>query len=194
MGLLDALFGKKSEPINLPQENDRYRELIRFVAFAKRIKPMLGGNYGIYISYEAPEKGQYTSRLYATFGFYDFDEIRFAREYAIGASSVSVNMVHHYYRDISNRADIKEQEWPYGIDAYDFAEVLRGTYCESFFTLIPDEYNDDIFKLQVVGGVDSRNALLVSNVMLNVLNERFPELKITKNHATPYSMGITISI
>lgn len=194
MGLLNMLFGKKSEPVNLLQESSRYRELIRFIAFAKKIKPMLGGNYGIYVSYEAPEKGQYTSRLYATFGFYDFNEIGFAREYAIGSSSAPVNMVQHYYRDISNRVGLSEQDWPYGIDAYDFAEVLRGTYCESFFTLIPDESNEDIFKFSVVGGTDSRNAAQVSNVILGVLNDRFPELEITKNHATPYSMGITIKI
>lgn len=194
MGLLNTLFGKKSEPVNLSQENDRYRELIRFITFTKKTKPMLGGNYGIYISYEAPEKGQYTSRLYATFGFYDFDEIRFAREYAIGSSRAPVNMVQHYYNDISSRSNLNQQDWPYGIDAYDFAEVLRGTYCESFFSLIPDDNNDDVFKFKVVGGTDSRNSVQVSNVVISILKERFPELEITKNHATPYSMGITITI
>jgi len=155
---------------------------------------MLGGNYGICISYEAPEKGQYTSRLYATFGFYDFDEIRFAREYAIGSSGAPVNMIQYYYKNISEQAGLTQQDWPYGIDQYDFVDVLRGTYCESYFTLIPDDYNDDIFTFKVVGGIDSRNAAQVSNAVINVLKSQFPELQFSKNHTTPYSMGIKISI
>lgn len=189
------LFNKKNKSSNRVQEIDKYRELIRFIAFCQKTKPLLGGNYDIFILYNAPEKGQYSSRMYATFGFYDFDEIKFAREHAIRSSAgIDAQMVQFYYKQISDHLELNQQDWPYGIDAYDFAEVLRGTFCESFFILIPDEFNDDIFQFKVVGGSDSRNAIQVCNVVLDVLKDRFPELHIVKNHATPYSMGITIKI
>lgn len=194
MGLFDSIFGKKNNSTNLSQDIEKYKQLIRFITFAKRIKPLTGGNYGIYISYDTPGQNEYTSRLYATLGFYDFDEIKFAREDAIGSSSAPVSMVQYYYKKISEEAGLNQQDWPYGIDAYDFADVLRGTYCESYFTLIPDDYNDDIFKFKVVGGIDARNATQVSNVIINVLKSQFPELQISKNHTTPYSMGINIQI
>lgn len=194
MGFFDMLFGKKSEATSISQDIKKYEQLIRFVSFAKKIKPLTGGNYGIYISYDAPGQSEYISRLYATLGFYDFDEIRFAREFAIGSSSAAVNMIQHYYNNISEQAGLNQQDWPYGIDAYGFADVLRGTYYESYFTLIPDEYNDDIFTFKVVGGIDSRNATQVSNAVMNVLKSQFPELQISKNYTTPYSMGIKIQI
>lgn len=194
MVFFDAIFGKKSNTTSISQDNQKFEQLICFISFAKRIKPLTGGNYGIYISYEAPGQSEYTSRLYATLGFYDFDEIAFARKYAIGSSSAPTNMIQYYYESISEQAGLNRQDWPYGIDAYDFADVLRGTFCESFFTLIPDEYNDDIFTFKVVGGIDSRNAVQVSNAVINVLKSNFPELQISKNHTTPYSMGIKITI
>lgn len=194
MGLFDALFGKKSETTSVSQDTKKYEQLIRFISFAKKIKPLTGGNYGIHISYDAPGQNECISRLYATLGFYDFDEIRFAREYAIGSSGAPVNMIQYYYKNISEQAGLTQQDWPYGIDQYDFVDVLRGTYCESYFTLIPDDYNDDIFTFKVVGGIDSRNAAQVSNAVINVLESQFPELQFSKNHTTPYSMGIKISI
>lgn len=194
MGLFNALFKKKSESINISQDVEKYKQLISFVSFAKKIKPLTGGNYGIFISYDAPGQNEYTSRLYATFGFYDFNEIKFAREFAIGSSSAPVNMVQHYYKIISEQAGLNQHDWPYGIDEYDFTEVLRGTFCESYFTLIPDDYNDDIFTFKVVGGIDSRNAAQVSDAVINVLKSQFPELQPSKNHTTAYSMGIKIQI
>lgn len=194
MGIFDMLFGKKSDSTNLSQDMDKYKQLICFISFAKKIKPLTGGNYGIYISYDAPTQNEYASRLYATLGFYDFNEIKFARKDAIDSSSVAASMIQYYYENISERAGLNQQDWPYGIDAYDFADVLRGTFCESYFTLIPDDYNDDIFTFKVVGGIDSRNAAQVSNAVINVLKSQFPELQISHNHATPYSMGITIRI
>lgn len=194
MGLFNTLFGKKENTASFTQDIEKYMQLIRFISFSKKIKPLTGGNYGIYISYDAPGQNEYTSRLYATLGFYDFDEIRFAREYAIGSNSAPVSMIQYYYKRISEQAGLTQQDWPYGIDAYDFNDVLRGTYCESYFALIPDEYNNDIFKFKVVGGIDSRNAAQVSNAVINVLKLEFPELQVSKNHTTPYSMGITIQI
>ena len=194
MGLFNALFGKNSERINISQDVEKYKQLISFISFAKKIKPLTGGNYGIFISYDAPGKNDFTSELYATFGFCDFNEIKFAREYAIGSESAPVNMVHHYYKIINERAGLNQHDWPYGIDEYDFAEVLRGTFCQSFFTLIPDDYNDDIFTFKVVGGTDSRNAAQVSAAVINVLKSQFPELEMSKNHTTAFSMGIKIQI
>lgn len=194
MGLFNVLFGKKENTANLTQDIEKYEQLIRFISFAKKIKPLTGGNYGIYISYDAPGQNEYTSRLYATLGFYDFDEIKFARKYAIGSTSAPVNMIQSYYEKINEQAGLARQDWPYGIDACDFADVLRGTFCESYFALIPDEYNEDIFKFKVVGGIDSRNAAQVSNAVTNVLKMKFPDFQVSNNHTTPYSMGITIQI
>ena len=193
MGLFDSLFGKQENTASISQDIEKYKQLIRFISFAKKVKPLTGGNYGIFISYNAPGQNEYTSRLYATFGFYDFNEIKFARKDAIGSHSAPVNMIQYYYKRISEQAGLNQQDWPYGIDAYDFADVLRGTYCESYFTLIPDDYNDDIFTFKVVGGIDSRNATQVSNAVINILKLQFPELQFSKNHTTPYSMGIKIS-
>ena len=193
MGLFDLLLGKKDDSSNPSQDIKKYEQLIRFVSFVKKIKPLTGGNYGVIVSYDAPQNG-YSGRLYATFGFYDFNEIRFAREYAIGSSRAPVNMVQAYYNSISKDAGLAQEDWPYGIDASDFEDVLRGTFCQSFFSLIPDDYDDDIFTFKVVGGIESRNATQVSNIVFNILKSKFPELHISKNFATPYSMSIQIKI
>ena len=192
MGLFDALRGKKNDSTNIAQDIERYKQLICFISFAKKIKPLTGGNYGIDISYDAPGQNEYTSSLRVALGFYDFNEITFARQYAIGSSSAPVNMVQHYYNTISEKAGLNRQDWPYGINAYDFADVLRGSYGESYFTLSPDNYDDDVFTFKLVGGIDSRNAIQVSNAVINVIKSQFPELQISKNHTTPYSMGIKI--
>lgn len=196
MGLFNALFGKKSESIDISQEVERYQQLIRFVSFVKKIKPLTGGNYGgIRILYEVPQKNERLSTVYATFKFYDFDEIRFAREDALNSSTEThAQMVKFYYKRINERAGLSRYDWPFGIDAVDFAEVLLGTYGESYFTLIPDKYRDDIFTFKVSGGIDSRNAIQVTDAVINVLKSHFPELQIAKNHVTPYSMDITIQI
>ena len=192
MGIFGSLFGKSSSS-NLLEDTNKYKELIRFISFVKKTKPLMGGNYGIFITYEAPRAGEYTSRLYATIGFCDFKEIQFAREYATGVSRAPGNMVHLYYKQICERAALKQQDWPYAIDEYDFARVLCGDFYD-YFTLIPDDNNDDIFEFRVAGGTDARNAVLVFNAVMNVLKAQFPELKISKNHATPYSMGIKVEI
>lgn len=194
MGFLETLFGRKSESVNIAQDMDKYSELICFVSFAKKTKALTGGNYGMYISYDAPGQNEHTSCLYATLGFYDFEEIRFARECAIDSSIDSVKMIRYYYKKISEKAGLNQRDWPYGIDEYGFADVLTGNYYKSYFTLIPHKNNDDIFTFRVVGGIDSRNAVHVSNAVINLLKTQFPELQILDNFATRYSMGLKIQI
>ena len=109
MGLFDALRGKKNDSTNIAQDIERYKQLICFISFAKKIKPLTGGNYGIDISYDAPGQNEYTSSLRVALGFYDFNEITFARQYAIGSSSAPVNMVQHYYNTISEKAGLNRQ-------------------------------------------------------------------------------------
>lgn len=191
MGIFDSLFGKKNDAMNISDETKRYNELIRFIKFCKQIKSLTGNNYGLNVTYHAPEKG-YTGTAYATFKFCDFNEIRFAREYAFNGNFA--RMVQHYYKTISEAAGLERSDWPYNIDADDFLDVLNGSFCQEYFTLIPDEYNDDIFTFKVVGGFDGRNALQVSNVIQTIVKSSFPELKVTNNHATQYSMGIIIQI
>lgn len=189
----DSKFGKSNENVNDSRDYEKYKELVRFISFSRKIKQLTGGNYGIYISYDTPDKG-HIGHCYATFGFYDFNEIKFAREQAISSPSAPINMVGYYYKKICEQAGLNRQDWPYAIDEYDFADVMRGTFCESFFTLIPDEYNDDIFTFKVTGGIDSCNAIQVSNLVINLIKSKFPELQITRNHATSASMGIHIQI
>lgn len=168
---------------------EQFAELIRFVSFAQKLAPLARGNYGIRIVYEFRENSIGGNRLYATFGFYDFDEIRFAREFALEGRT---NMVHHYYEDITQRAELDQKDWPYRIDAYDFSDVLCGKYGD-YFTVIPDS-NEDIYAFKIVGGFDSRNALQVSTIVSNLLKAQFPSLQIEKEYAHKDSMQITIKL
>lgn len=194
MGLFDALFGGTNKSASTENDSKTYAELIRFIKFIKKVKPLAGGVYTMYIQYEAPEpnKGVYSSRVYATVGFYDFDDIEFARRECVTPSKMSKMMIPFYYKSISNKAGLTQADWPYGIDEFDFADVLRGTFVSSYFTFIPDSSNDSIFELKVVGGSDSRNASQVYNSIYNLLKSNFPELSINKNHAYSHSMCITV--
>ncbi len=197
MGLFDTLFGGKSRNSDESGKYaEYYRELIRFVDFAKKVKPLADVVFNMYVEYRAPEpdKGVYTSRVSASLNFCDFDEIEFAREAAFSSSEVMRKMVPFYYREISKKAGLSQNDWPFCIDESDFEAVLRGTYANSFFELIPDDRSDDIYTFKISGGIDSRNALQVYNTVNNLLKSNFPELQITKNIATPYYMGITIQI
>lgn len=194
MGFFSGLFEKKSDPANVAQDTERYRELLRFIAFSQKIKPLVGGNYGIFITYEAPRQNEFASQLYATFGFYNFNHVKYARGFVNKSSQDSTMMAKFYYNEISKQADLCRQDWPYGIDACDFLNVLRGTFCQSYFILNPDDHDDDIFSFKVVGGVDFRNATQVSNAVINVLKTKFPTLQISKNHTSLSSMGIKVQI
>lgn len=194
MGLLNALFGKKNDAIDLSKESEKFRELIGFVSFVRKTKPLTGGNYGIYISYNTPGQNEYISNVYATFGFYDFNEIKYARDFAINSYNDSTNMVHFYYKNISERAGLSREDWPYGIDEYDFREVLQGVFGKDRFIVIPDEYDADVFTFKVAGGFDTRNASQVSGSVFYVLKSYFPELQISQHNTTPYTMGIKVQI
>lgn len=200
MGLFDTLFGGKSRSSDdFEKYAESYKELIRFIRFAKKIKPLADVIFSMYVEYRAPEpnKGVYTSRVSASLNFCDFNEITFAREAALSSSEVMRKLVPLYYRDISKAAGLSQNDWPFGIDEYDFERVLCGTFGTSeelFVELIPDEHFDDVFTFKVWGGVDSRNALQVYNTANNLLKSNFPELQITKNIATPYYMRMSIQI
>ena len=185
-----------SNSTNLSEDLKKYKQLICFIKFVKKVKPLMGGCYDMYISYTAPNRAQseYSSRINASLGFYDFDEIRFAREYATKPSSVSAMMIKNYYNQISERANLEQSDWPYSIDVYDFADFLRGSYCQDYFCLIPDDYNDDIFTFKVYGGIDSRSGVQVSKAVINVLKHSFPELEIKPGFASSTSMSIAVKI
>lgn len=194
MGLFNTLLKKDCETNT--EEAKRYRQLLHFVSFAKKIKHLTGGINCITVIYESPIKqhNEYVSSLYATFEFCDFNEIKFAREYAVGSDNAPVNMVKTYYKIISERAGLTREDWPYEIDELDFADMLRGTgSIATYFTLIPG-HHEDVFSFKVNGGHDTRSATQVYKTITKLLKAHFPELQITKRHVKPELMIATIQI
>lgn len=171
------------------EDLSKYPQLIRFVAFCKKIAPLAGGNYGLIITYDASDEG-YMRDLHATFTFYDINEVLFARHFAMEHFQV---MVQHYYDIISNRAALTQTDWPYGIDASGFGDVLRGEYIGNKFSIIQDAGDEDIHTFKVVVGCDGTNALRVQKQVVDILKNKFPELKVDQ-FATKYHMNIRITI
>lgn len=77
------------------------------------------------------------------------------------------------------------------MDAYSFSDVLCGKFGD-YFTVIPDS-NEDIYTFKVIGGYDSRNALLVSTIISNIIKLHFPGLQ-RKKDATQYAVQICIGL
>lgn len=184
-----------SKRVNTPKVAGKYAELVRFVAFAQNIAPLAKGNYGLRITYDEPKGNELTSRVWATFGFYDFNEIEFARQFALDPSGREIcsSMVHSYYKDICEKAGLEESDWPFGIDKFDFSRVLRDEFYD-LFKVIPDNNTDDTFTFKVACGTSGRNALIVYNEVANMLKTYFPKLQAKKNHATRESMMICIPL
>lgn len=190
MGLFKGLFGKnKEEEVSITQyAEDKYRELITFINFALKIKSQADGNYGIKITYQTPENYN-SSSLYATFEFYDFINIYTAHQFAVESNTKMVEFIYH---KISEEAGLTRLDWPYGIYACDFIDVLRGT--NEYFTLLPDKYDDDIFTFRSNVGWDRRNAAQVLKTVTDLLKTYFPELKIEHSSFGISDMYIRISI
>ncbi len=200
MGLFDALFGGKSKVASNSNDYEQYandyRELISFIKFAQKVKPLAEVVYAMYVKYEAPNpsKGVTVGKLNASMSFHDFDEMEFARKEAVSNSKSRQLMISHYYKEISEKAGLAQSDWPYCIDEHDFEDVLCGTFPNSYFTYIPDESNDSYFSLEVCGGFDSRNGIQVYNTVSRLINSRFPELHISYNYSSSSSMVFSIRI
>lgn len=184
---------------NMPTEGDKenYSELIRIISFIIKIAPLADFNFNLSITYEHKDSQPGVSQLYVNYRFCDFNEIQFAREQALSPFNpvnpdLSKMMVQHYYNDISKRAGLSQQDWPFAIDAEDFGWVFQGKYADDLFTVIPDQRCDDIFTLKMSGGDDSRNAQKVCTIVSNLLKEHFPDLPFGKAFAHPQSMRLVL--
>lgn len=173
-------------------------ELIRLIAFAQKTKPLAGGNYGIKVSYSAPNRSQsqYTSPIIAEFGFYDFDYIKFARDYAFSPrqSDTDKRMVQHYYQRITQEAGLSKEDWPYGMDVFDFGRMLTNSDPLNFTALIPDQNDDDIFTIRIKAGHAVQNGILASKLVIQECLTHFPNLAISKPTAIADRFFFTISI
>lgn len=187
MGFLNSL-GKifPYKGIGSSEKNKAVRcdELIRLISFAQKTKPLMGGNYGITVTYDRPryDRGEYVSRIKAEFGFYDFDCIRFAREYAIGAvqNEVTANMVRFYYDKICSEANLTPNDWPYKMDIYDFTRMIANTDQFGLYSLIPHASDEDIFTIRIWAGSSAESGVTVYKSIEKDILDHFPYLYITK--------------
>lgn len=193
MGFFSKLF-KDNKANEQPLHCD---ELIRFIRFARKVKPLMGGNYGLNVTYTAPASGQsYIGDIWMEFGFYDFDDLRFARDCALQAQSnpIMKSVAIKYYNDIAEKAQLESRDWPFGMDEYDFLRWITNTDTTGFYFLYPDQYNDDIFKMKIKGGIDSRNAIQVCNALMEECTRVYPGLNVKKTYADSKVSHFTITI
>ena len=180
------------------KEEVHCKELIRLISFAQKTKTLMGGNYGIKVSYSRPnrDQNQYTSPIYAEFAFYDFEYIKFARDYALnsGQSDIGKRMVQHYYKCIAQEAGLTPNDWPYGVDAFDFGRMLTNSDPFGFTTLIPDQNNDDLFTMRINAGHATQNGILASRLIVQECLTHFPNLTVSKPIAIADRFFFTISI
>lgn len=173
-------------------------ELIRFISFAQKTKPLMKGNYGIKVKYSRPkhEENKYTGDICAEFGFWDFNHIGFARDFALKASQSELNkrMVQIYYDSINKDAGLTPDDWPYRMDVYDFGRMLTNSDEFGLYSLIPDQYSDDIFTMKIKGGFASQNGALAYNLVEAECRKHFPNLNIKKTYANVDGFHFTISI
>ena len=198
MGFFDSLKTIFQNGNNQADETTHCEELIRLITFAQKTKHLSGGNYGIYVSYSRPDhnKSEYTSKINAEYGFYDFDCITHAREFALeaNASSLAANMVQLYYNKINTDANMTESDWPYGMDVYDFARMLTNRDEFGFYGLIPDQNNEDIFTMKVKVGFASQNGILACKLVKQECLKNFPSLVITDTYSNTDFFHFKINI
>lgn len=173
-------------------------ELIQLISFTQKVKPLMGGNYGITVAYSQPDRrsNEYTAPVHAEFGFYDFNYIKFARNYALdaGRSDLAHQMVPFYYNSINKDAGITRDDWPYRMDVFDFARILTNRDPHPYISLIPDNNDEDIYKLRVVTGFTTQNGVLAYNLIEKECLSRFPNLKIQKQFVYPERFLFKISL
>jgi len=180
------------------KQDTHCEELLRFIAFAQKTKPLMGGNYGMTVSYSSPKRAnnEFTADVFAEFGFYDFDYIKFARNYALKArtSDTAAKMVNLYYNNINKEAGLSRSDWPYGMDVYDFARMLTNSDSLGYSSLISDQYNEDIFKLKIKVGFATQNGIAAYKLIEQECRKYFPNLQYKKYFATADGFLFTIKI
>lgn len=197
MGFLDSfkqLLGNVSSSNCNNDDEMRYPELIRLVSFAQKVKPLMGGSHGIYVTYFSPPSSEHKGGLWAEFNFYDFNYVYFAHKTAYETYSMSERMVQHYYDLINKEAGITSSDWPYGIDKSNFIQIMRREYPGDSFSLIPNGCDASSAKFRVFCGATHDNARKVYKSVIQVCKTNFPNLTVDNVNAGDYSFYFKITI